>query len=91
MLTRKQKTYLTYLEANPGAAYTDIQAYLGLKSRSSAFRLVVQLEERGFVVRVPFRARSIKVVRPLVTYTNAAYYTVERIEGEARLVPWRKP
>lgn len=39
----------------------ELMARLGLRSKSGAQRLVVALEERGFVSRIPFRARALAV------------------------------
>ena len=76
MLTSKMRTALDYLEANAHRrlSYVDIVEGLGLKSKSSAHRLIVRLEERGFLVRHPYRARSIYLVRPYVVFPKAKYF-----------------
>jgi len=42
-----------------------ISGHLGLKSRSGAFRLVGLLVERGYVERLPNKARSIRLLHRL--------------------------
>lgn len=50
----------------------EIAAKFGLRSKSGAFRLVAALEERGFIRRIPNRARSIELVdqKPLVSIST---------------------
>jgi len=40
----------------------ELAAALGVSSKSTAVRLILALEERGYIVRMPFRARSIAVI-----------------------------
>lgn len=68
MLTKKQHQLLTLIEerlSNTGVApsYDEMRDLLGLKSKSGIHRLVVSLEERGFIRRLAHKARAIEVVR----------------------------
>lgn len=70
MLTRKQRELLDYLGsyiATEGFApsFEEMKNALGLKSKSGVHRLVEALLERGFVERLPNRARSIRIADPL--------------------------
>lgn len=68
MLTRKQRELLIfiadYIEGNNGLGPTldEMAKALGLKAKSGAHRLVEGLEERGFIRRIPNRARAIEVL-----------------------------
>lgn len=65
--TRKQMEALAAIESltrKNGVAptYDDIREAVGLKSKSGISRLIVGLEERGLIRRIPGRARAIEVV-----------------------------
>ena len=68
MLTKKQSDLLRYLYARQeeGAfispSYDEMRDAMGLKSKCGIHRLVVCLEERGFIERLPQRPRSIRVL-----------------------------
>lgn len=58
-------SYLTrYLAGSGGVApsYVEVAATVGCAGKSSAHRLVIALEERGFIRRLPHKARSIEIV-----------------------------
>lgn len=68
MLTRKQHELLVYLnqrieETGISPSFEDMKNALGLKSKSGIHRHLTSLVERGFVERLPNRARAIRVVR----------------------------
>lgn len=46
-------------------SYAEIQAHIGLTSRSQVNRLVVALRDRGFVDFEPNCARSIRIIEPV--------------------------
>ena len=63
-LTRKQHAVFAFVEAEiradrPAPSFAEIQVQLGLSSRSAVHRLVCALVERGWLVRLPHRARSL--------------------------------
>lgn len=68
MLTTMQRDALlfidAYIKANRGVAPSnaDIAEGLGLRSKSGVHRLLTALEERGFIQRMPHRARAIRVL-----------------------------
>ncbi len=98
MLTALQKTCLDwitdYQAVNAGISPTFTELEKGMGSRrGNCHRLVKALEERGFVRRIPNQARAIEVVRrtvPVVSYPDAAYFVVERVDEKAVLVPLKK-
>ena len=68
MLTRKQSELLSYINsylANEGLSpsFDEMKDALGLKSKSGIHRLISGLEERGFIRRLPHRARALEVLR----------------------------
>jgi repressor LexA len=68
MLTKKQRELLLFLNARLTAtgvspSFDEMKDALNLKSKSGIHRLVGGLEERGFIRRLPHRARALEVVR----------------------------
>src|SRR5215472_7946667 len=68
MLTRKQRELLLYINQRLTAtgvspSFDEMKDALHLKSKSGIHRLVSGLEERGFIRRLPHRARALEVVR----------------------------
>lgn len=68
MLTRKQHELLRYIherlkETGVPPSFDEMKEALGLRSKSGVHRLVTALEERGFIRRLPNRARAMEVVR----------------------------
>lgn len=65
-LTRRQRELLDFIrsyhsEQGVTPTYLEMQEAVGLASRSGIARLVVGLEERGHIERIPHRARSIQL------------------------------
>ena len=68
MLTRKQRELLLYINQRLTAtgispSFDEMKDALSLKSKSGIHRLVSGLEERGFIRRLPHRARALEVVK----------------------------
>jgi repressor LexA len=68
MLTRKQSELLTYIrerltESGVSPSFEEMKDALALKSKSGVHRLISALEERGFIRRLPNRARALEVVK----------------------------
>jgi repressor LexA len=68
MLTRKQSELLTYIsqrlgESGVSPSFEEMKDALELKSKSGVHRLISALEERGFIRRLPNRARALEVLR----------------------------
>lgn len=69
MLTRKQSELLEYLTTHLAShdvppSFDEMRDALGLASKSGIHRLVSGLEERGYIRRLPNRARAIEILRP---------------------------
>ncbi len=68
MLTRKQKELLLLIRDRLEAegvppSFEEMKAALGLRSKSGIHRLITGLEERGFIKRLPHRARALEILR----------------------------
>lgn len=68
MLTRKQHELLTFIQNRLEASgispsFEEMKEALDLKSKSGVHRLISALEERGFIRRLPNRARALEVIR----------------------------
>jgi repressor LexA len=68
MLTRKQSELLIYIQARlaesgVSPSFEEMKEALALKSKSGVHRLISALEERGFIRRLPNRARALEILR----------------------------
>lgn len=68
MLTRKQHELLSFIQTRLDASgispsFEEMKEALDLKSKSGVHRLISALEERGFIRRLPNRARALEVLR----------------------------
>ena len=68
MLTQKQKELLLFIHERMQAAgvppsFDEMKDALDLKSKSGIHRLITALVERGFIRRLPHRARAIEVIK----------------------------
>ncbi|MEE8273676.1 MAG: transcriptional repressor LexA [Alphaproteobacteria bacterium] len=68
MLTRKQHELLMYVNQRLKAdgvspSFDEMKDALNLRSKSGIHRLVTALEERGFIRRLPHRARALEVLK----------------------------
>ncbi len=68
MLTRKQHDLLMFIntrlsEGGVSPSFDEMKEALKLKSKSGIHRLITGLEERGFLKRLPHRARALQVLR----------------------------
>ena len=79
MLTKKQKNLLLYINKKLRASgvspsYEEMKDSLNLKSKSGIHRLISALEERGFIRRLPHKARALEVIRlPETASANDIY------------------
>ena len=72
MLTKKQKQLLNYIsnfQNRNGVtpSYEEMKDALNLKSKSGIHRLVLALEERGFVKRLAHKARALEIIKDGLT------------------------
>ena len=68
MLTRKQHELIRFIqvrleETGVSPSFEEMKEALDLKSKSGVHRLISALEERGFIRRLPNRARALEVLK----------------------------
>ncbi|MDG2522041.1 transcriptional repressor LexA [Caulobacter segnis] len=96
MLTRKQHELLMFIherikETGVSPSFDEMKEALDLASKSGIHRLITALEERGFLRRLPHRARALEVVKlPSQATTSAppkgrGAFRPEVIEGTPHL------
>src|SRR6201982_920399 len=90
MLTRKQFELLRFIherlkEAGIPPSFDEMKDALDLRSKSGIHRLITALEERGFIRRLPNRARAIEGIKlPELSASNGNSrrgFTPSVIEG----------
>ena len=82
MLTSKQRDLLMFIhrrlgESGISPSFDEMREALDLKSKSGVHRLISALEERGFIRRLPNRARALEVMK------------VPEMRGSATVTPLR--
>jgi repressor LexA len=93
MLTRKQHELLMFIherikETGVSPSFDEMKEALDLASKSGIHRLITALEERGFLRRLPHRARALEVVKLPQQATAAAppqgrhAFRPQLVEGE---------
>ena len=93
MLTRKQHELLMFIherikETGVSPSFDEMKEALDLASKSGIHRLITALEERGFLRRLPHRARALEVVKLPQQATTAAppggrqAFRPQLVEGE---------
>ena len=94
MLTRKQHELITFIqnkleESGISPSFEEMKEALDLKSKSGVHRLISALEERGFIRRLPNRARALEVIKtPEGSVTKA---TPRPANANDALAPLRAP
>ena len=94
MLTKKQSELLRFInerlkETGVPPSFDEMKEALDLKSKSGIHRLIIALEERGFIRRLPNRARALEVLRLPESSTPSGYgadpaFRALRDRGDAR-------
>ena len=77
MLTSKQHELLLFInerlnQSGVSPSFDEMREALDLKSKSGVHRLISALEERGFIARLPNRARALEVLKLPESATPAA-------------------
>jgi repressor LexA len=97
MLTTKQKELLVFInsrlqETGVPPSFDEMKEALALQSKSGVHRLIIALEERGFIRRLPHRARAIEIIKLPEAMSEAAQqrrsgFSPNVIEGSGRRTP----
>ena len=90
MLTKKQHELLLFIHGHlqkngVSPSFDEMKDALTLKSKSGIHRLITGLEERGFIRRLPHRARAVEVMRlPNDIDAGTAHVTTGHATASAR-------
>lgn len=94
MLTRKQNELLRFIhershDSGVPPSFDEMKIALDLKSKSGIHRLITALEERGFIRRLPNRARAIEILKMPEPLAKSAFSpsVVEGHFGRPRTIP----
>ena len=95
MLTQKQKDLLLFIhdrmqEGGVPPSFDEMKDALDLKSKSGIHRLIMALVERGFIRRLPNRARAIEVIK-LPESSSEALSTPKRSGFQPSVIEGSKP
>jgi repressor LexA len=97
MLTRKQHELLRFIherlrETGIPPSFDEMKDALDLKSKSGIHRLIMALEERGFIRRLPNRARALEVLRmPEAPAAARGRFNPSVVEGGLAKAPKAPP
>ena len=94
MLTRKQHELIRFIqdrleETGISPSFEEMKEALDLKSKSGVHRLISALEERGFIRRLPNRARALEVMRQPEDVTRGSVRAAAN--GNSALTGMRAP
>ncbi len=93
MLTKKQLDLLDFINKRlhrdgVPPSFDEMKEHLDLRSKSGIHRLITALEERGFIRRLPHKARAIEIVKlPESLGSSPAGFVPRVIEGDANPRP----
>ncbi len=102
MLTKKQHELLIFInnrinKTGVSPSFDEMKDALDLRSKSGIHRLITALEERGFIRRLPNRARALEILRLPDDMATAARKSSEKgfspsvVQGGFRQRPTPKP
>src|SRR5438046_7157860 len=94
MLTAKQRELLLLIDKRLkqdgiSPSFDEMREALDLKSKSGVHRLISALEERGFIRRLPNRARALEVIK--TPEGSVARSTPRAANANDALAPLRSP
>ena len=95
MLTRKQHELIRFIqvrleETGVSPSFEEMREALDLKSKSGVHRLISALEERGFIRRLPNRARALEVLKQPEDVSNKAPARSDNVVALKRPEPPRR-
>ncbi len=96
MLTAKQHELIRFIqqrleETGVSPSFEEMKEALDLKSKSGVHRLISALEERGFIRRLPNRARALEVIRQPEDATPATRPALRLASENASVAAAPKP
>ncbi|HVL20631.1 MAG TPA: transcriptional repressor LexA [Amaricoccus sp.] len=96
MLTRKQYDLLHFIHRRLQSdgvppSFDEMKDALELRSKSGIHRLITALEERGFIRRLPHRARALEIIRLPESLEASAGFAPQVVDGESAASPAARP
>lgn len=92
MLTKKQRDLLEFIHKRVQRdgvppSFDEMKEALDLRSKSGIHRLITALEERGYIRRLPHRARALEITKLPETLGTPAGFTPRVITGDRPEAP----
>ncbi len=96
MLTSKQHALLIFIHerlesSGVSPSFEEMKEALDLKSKSGVHRLIGALEERGFLRRLPNRARALEVVKMPDGGSSRSLSDTEAVNSKVAILADRRP
>ncbi|PZU15533.1 MAG: repressor LexA [Citromicrobium sp.] len=96
MLTAKQHELIRFIQqrledTGISPSFEEMKEALDLKSKSGVHRLISALEERGFIRRLPNRARALEIVRQPEDVVGGGTWAANDMTGKALFAPASRP
>ncbi|PZO72506.1 MAG: repressor LexA [Pelagerythrobacter marensis] len=96
MLTAKQHELIRFIQqrledTGISPSFEEMKEALDLKSKSGVHRLISALEERGFIRRLPNRARALEIVRQPEDVVGGGTRAANDVTGKALSAPASRP
>ena len=92
MLTKKQHELLLFLEerisqSGVTPSFEEMKKKVGLKSKSGIHRLISALEDRGFINKLPFKARAIEIIKSPNTKSKSSGHNPDTLDKQVVELP----
>ena len=92
MLTKKQHELLLFLEerisqSGVTPSFEEMKNKVGLKSKSGIHRLISALEDRGFIKKLPFKARAIEILKSPNIKSKSSDYKSDTLDKQVIELP----
>ena len=92
MLTKKQHELLLFLEerisqSGVTPSFEEMKNKVGLKSKSGIHRLISALEDRGFIKKLPFKARAIEIIKSPIIKSKSSDHKPDTLDKQVVELP----
>ena len=92
MLTKKQHQLFLFLEerisqSGVTPSFEEMKNKVGLKSKSGIHRLISALEDRGFIKKLPFKARAIEIIKSPNTKSKSSGHNPDTLDKQVVELP----
>ena len=92
MLTKKQKELFEYLNRyidlnGIAPSFEEMKKALNLKSKSGIHRLILSLEQRGFIKRLKHKARAMEIIKSFKNSINQNEKTTGNLNNNSISIP----